>query len=285
MLYDHALHFISIFTMFHAFRCVLECWKLCVGRFGLGWTHDAIIFSMSHVHSYFMHTYPFFSFFVLCCDCVLFLSLIPSLSQIDCAWCPSANLIWLRTLFVLGLPCLLIFPVPLFTFNFTMRRPIRTSLRTFLNVVFIWSAMWFYRTLPTLLYPMSFTLGDENLFVRYPWGVPSCSYRSFTPICTISITKYLSLLWYSEVHVSSHSGSCIRDTTHPAGSTSWLPRLSVSKDYVQRRAFVSLPWDTLYMGWALKSAPCSGLAKGPRFHYLIITPSQSLVLDFFFYPS
>ena len=174
-------------------------------------------------------------------------------------------------------------PIPPLHVQFRNEKAHQDFSKNFLNVVFIWSAMWFYRTLPTLLYLMSFTLGDENLFVRYPWGVPSCSYRSFTPICTISITKYLSLLWYSEVHVSSHSGSCIRDTTHPAGSTSWLPRLSVSKDYVQRRAFVSLPWDTLYMGWASKSAPCSGFAKGPRFHYLIITPSQSLVLDFFFF--
>ena len=56
--------------MFHAFRCVFEYWKLCVGRFGLGWTHDAIIFSTSHVHAYFMRMYLFFSLFVLSCDCV-----------------------------------------------------------------------------------------------------------------------------------------------------------------------------------------------------------------------
>ena len=39
---------------------------------GLDWasTHDAIIFSTSHVHAY-----PFFCFFVHFCDCVLFLSL------------------------------------------------------------------------------------------------------------------------------------------------------------------------------------------------------------------
>ena len=153
--------------MFHTFRCVLECWKLCVGRFGLGWTHDAIIFSMSHVHSHFMHTYPFFSFFVLCCDYVLFLSLIPSLSQIDCAWCPNANLIWLGTLFVPSHHLLLILPFPFFTFDSMMRKPIRTSQRTFLNMAFIQSAMWFYQTFPILLFSMSFTLEDGNLFMRY----------------------------------------------------------------------------------------------------------------------
>ena len=82
MLYDHALHSISIFTMFHAFRCVFDCWKLCAARFGLGWTYDAIIFSTSHIHAYFMHTYPFFSFFILYCDYVLFFfSLSLSLSN------------------------------------------------------------------------------------------------------------------------------------------------------------------------------------------------------------
>ena len=44
MLYDYALYSISIFTMFHAFRCVFICWKSCAARFGLGWTHDEIFF-------------------------------------------------------------------------------------------------------------------------------------------------------------------------------------------------------------------------------------------------
>ena len=70
MLYDHALHFIYIFTMFHAFRCVFICWKLCADRFRLGWTHDAIIFSTSHS----FHAYVPFLFYlsVLGCDCVMF---------------------------------------------------------------------------------------------------------------------------------------------------------------------------------------------------------------------
>ena len=80
MLYDHLLHSISIFTMFHAFRCVFDCWKLCDARFGLGWTHDAIIFSTSHVHAYFMHTYPFFSIFLLWVVMVCFVCLSVSLS-------------------------------------------------------------------------------------------------------------------------------------------------------------------------------------------------------------
>ena len=60
ILYDHALHSICIFTIFHAFRCVFICSKLCANRFGLGWTHDAIFFCISHVHAFFMHMYHFF---------------------------------------------------------------------------------------------------------------------------------------------------------------------------------------------------------------------------------
>ena len=129
-----------------------------------------------------------------------FLSFSLSLSQINYSWHSSTNLHWLETLFVPSLLLLLIFP--LFTFGSVMKRPITTSLRTFLNVAFIRSTMWFCRISLTLLYPMSFTLGDGNLFVRYPWGVPSCSYKSFTPICMVSIPLYLSLLQFSEVHLS-----------------------------------------------------------------------------------
>ena len=197
MLYDHALHSISIFTMFHAFRCVLDCWK-CV-LVGLDWfsTHDAIIFSTSHVHAFIPFLFFLFALLWLCS-----VSFSLSLSWIDCTWHPSTNLIRVKTLFVSGLLHLLTFLFPFFTFGSVMRRPIKTSLRTFLNMMFIRSAMWFCWTFSTFLYLMSFILEDGNLSVRYPWGVPSCSYRSFTPICTVSIPLYLSLPRYSEVHVS-----------------------------------------------------------------------------------
>ena len=50
---------------------------------GLDWvsTHDAIIFSTSHVHAYFMHTYPFFSIFLFWVVMVCFVCL--SLSPLD----------------------------------------------------------------------------------------------------------------------------------------------------------------------------------------------------------
>ena len=195
MLYDHALHSIFIFTVFHAY--------------------------------------------------IPFLSLSLSLSQIDYTWYPSANLLQSGTIFVRD-HLLLILLFPFFTFSSLIRRPIRTSLRTFLNVAFIRSATWFCRTLKTLLYSISFTLGDRILFMRYPWDVPPCSFRSFTPICMVSISLYLSLSRHSEVR--SHSRSYIRDTSCPVGIVPWLPRLSAFEDYVQRCTSVSLLWNGLHMG-------------------------------------
>ena len=198
------MHSICIFTMFHAFRCVLECWKLCVVWFGLGWTYDAISFSTSHVHAFFMHTYPFFFSFVgtllwLCFSVSLSLSLSLSLSRINCKWHLSANPLHLGTLFILGHLLLIL---PLLTFGFMMGRPIRTSWRTSPNMVFIQNATWFYQTFPILLYPLSFTVKDMNLYVRYPWDVPPWLYRSSTPTCMVLIPLYLSLLCILKVQVS-----------------------------------------------------------------------------------
>ena len=148
--------------MFHAFRCVFDYVEMCVGR--IGFYPWCIYFCMSHVHAYFMHTYSLFSFFfVLLVMC--FLSFCLSLSRIDYAWHLSANLLRLGTFLVPSLPLLILHPF--FTFGSMMWRPNRTSLRTFRDVVFIRSATSFYRTFPTFLYPVSFGLGDGNLFVRY----------------------------------------------------------------------------------------------------------------------
>ena len=172
---------------------------MSVVRFGLGFAMMQFQFCTSHVHAYFMHTYSFLSvvLVVMCvcvCVCVFFF-------RIDCVWHLSANLLWLRTLLVPSL-LLLILPFPLFTFGFVMGRLNRTSLRTFRNVAFIWSVMLSCRTFLTLFYPVSFGLEDEILYVRNPWGVLSCLYRSFTPIYTVSIPLYLCLPRNFEVHVS-----------------------------------------------------------------------------------
>ena len=156
------------------------------------------IFSMSHVHAYVLFHYYFWIVIVFCFSLSLSLSL--SLSRIDCAWHPSTNLLRHETLLVSSFLLLILFPF--FTFGSMMGRPYKTSLRTFRNLAFIWSAMSFCRNFPTLLYPMSFRLGDENLFVRYPWGALSCLYRSFTPMYMVSILVYLDLPWHFEVHIS-----------------------------------------------------------------------------------
>ena len=132
-----------------------------------------------------------FSYKVLSIDGV-FLSLSLSLSLIVYAWHPSIKLLHLETLFVLRHHLLLI--LFLFMSSSVMRRPVKTSHRTSPDMVFIWSATWFYWIFPILIYQLSFTGRDGNLYVRYPWVVPLWSYRSSTPICTVLIRLYLILL-------------------------------------------------------------------------------------------
>ena len=183
--------------MFHAFRCVLD-YCLCV-LVGLDWVLPMMQFKFftSHVHAYCLCVLVSF-YFCFCFWCVSFLSL--SLKRIDCAWHPSANLLRLRTLLVLGLlPLILLFPF--FMFSSAMGRPNRTSLKIFKNMAFIWNTMLFYQTFPTFLSLRSFGLRAKNLFMRDPWFVPSCLYRSFTPINIVSIPLYLGLPQHFEVHV------------------------------------------------------------------------------------
>ena len=91
--------------------------------------------------------------------------------------------------------------IPLFMFGSVMGRPNRTSLKIFKNMAFIWNTMLFYQTFPTFLSLRSFGLRAKNLFMRDPWFVPSCLYRSFTPINMVSIPLYLGLPRHFEVHV------------------------------------------------------------------------------------
>ena len=146
-----------------------------------------------------MRLFLSFLFFVICCD-VLSLSL--SLSWINCVWHPKhVSLLWLRTFLVPGLLLLLIL-FPLLTFCSMMRMPKRTSWRTFRNVAFIRSIMLFCQTSPKILSPPSLRLEARNLYLRVSWGVPSCLYRSFTPIYTVLIPLYLGLPRHFEVNVS-----------------------------------------------------------------------------------
>ena len=145
------------------------------------------------------------------CTCIFFFFPVPYLWLWFCifllclclSWLVSLswnlrNLFHLKTRFVVVLLLLFL----LIQFGSVMRRHEMTSLRTFLTRWFIWNARSFCLTSQTFLYLVHLALGDGFLYVRNPLGVLMCSYRSFTPTCTLSIPLYLSLLWYSVVHVS-----------------------------------------------------------------------------------
>ena len=155
-------------------------------------------FLLALICSCFFHAYvPFF--FLSICLVVIVFSISPSFSWIDCAWHSSVNPLCLETLFVLRHLLLILL---LFTSSSVIRRLVRTFQRTSPTVVFIRNAMWFYRTFLILFYPLSFTVRDDNLYMRYLWDVRPWSFKSSTPTCTILILLYLNLLRRFEVHVS-----------------------------------------------------------------------------------
>ena len=184
----HCITFVFSQCFIH-FRGVFYMLKPCV-LVVFDWI-EPMMFILLHVTcSCIFHAYiPFFSFLWYYCWLVLFCFSL-SLSLIVCAWHPSTNLLHLETLFVLGHLLLLI--LILLTFDSVIRRPVRTSRRTFLDVVFIWNARSFFLTSSILIYPLSFTIRVGNPFV-ISWSIVlPWSYRSFTPICTDLITPYLA---------------------------------------------------------------------------------------------
>ena len=213
-----------------------------------------------------IHTLSFLSIFFVC-DVSLFLPLSLSLSRIDFAWHLSANLLQLETLLVSSL--LLIFLHPLFTFGSVMGRPSRTTLRTFRNVAFIWNAMSFCRTFPTLLYPVSFVLGDGILFVRYHWGALLCLYRSFTPTyMDTSVPQF----------VMTFRGTRIVVTPDLISEVLYVSRV-VHPDYpecdrlwiVSRDELLSHFCETHSIWSRKKNTLCSGFAKGLRILNMVMT--------------
>ena len=150
-----------------------------------------------------------------------------------------------------------------------MGRPSRTSLRTFRNVAFIRNAMSFCRTFPTLFYPVSFELGDGNLFVRYHWGALSCLYRSFTP--TYMDTSVPQL-------VMTFRGTHIVVTPDLISEVLYVSRVA-HPDYpgcdrlwtVSRDEFLSHFCETHSIWSGKQNTPCSGFAKGSRFLNMVMT--------------
>ena len=132
--------------------------------------------------------------------CFLLFSLSLSLSLIDCIMVSKQHKSTLTWNPLQGSRSSSFFP-PLI-FSSMMRRPRRTSLRTSRNVAFIQNARLFCRILSTLLSLKSFGLEIGLLYLRNPQDVPSCLFRSFTPTYMALIPMCLSLLLYSEAHVS-----------------------------------------------------------------------------------
>ena len=164
--------------------------KWCVLA-GLDWAKPMIFLLLHVTCSCIFHAYIqfFFISILLILICVgTSLSLSLSLSRLVALWHPNISLLRPRTLFILR-HLLLILP-PL-TFGSVMRRPVRTSQRTFHDEAFIRNAKSFYWTFPISIFPLSSTVGAGSHFVASRSLVPSWSYKSFTPTCTDLIILYL----------------------------------------------------------------------------------------------
>ena len=157
---------------------------------------------MSHVHT-FLSIHTLYSIhFVIFLPLGTFLIVSFSLSLFFVCvslllWHLNTNLLHLETLLVLGHPPFLIL-LPL-TFGSMMRRPNRTSLRTFPDEAFILIAKSSCRTSLTLTYSLSFTVGVGSHCVTSWSLVYLCWSRSFTSTCMDLIFQYLFLLFAFEV--------------------------------------------------------------------------------------
>ena len=181
------------------------CNWLCAGRFGLGWAHDAfyiVCHMFMHSHAYVLSFQSILWYFELLWDffdCLLSLSLSLLLSVYVnlLLWNPNVNLLRPETLFIPRHPFLLTLLLSLF--GFVIRRPNRTSLRSFLDEAFILKTKSSCRTSPTSTYPLSSIVGDRGHSVMPQSLVHPCWSRSFTPKCMDSTTQYLISLLVFEV--------------------------------------------------------------------------------------
>ena len=141
----------------------------------LDWAEPVMFLLLNVTCSCIFHAnVPFFSLLLilLLIGTLLFVFLSLSLSfKSVCAWHPSASLLHPRTLFVLGhhhFPLIL----PLYMSGFVMRRPRRTSRRTFLDVAFIQNARSSFWIFLILTYSLSFIVGFRSPFVTSRSTVP-----------------------------------------------------------------------------------------------------------------
>ena len=166
------LHYNNIFLHY---RCVLYLLQCCA-LVGLDWVEPMMYLCLHVTYScIFMHTYLSVSVFVIFyhVDAFLIVSLSLLLSlflTLAASWHPNANLLHPRTLCVMGLLLLLI--LPLLLFGSMMRRPIRSSWRTFLNKAFTQNAKSSCQISLTLTYPLSSTVRIGSYYVASRSHVP-----------------------------------------------------------------------------------------------------------------
>ena len=139
---------------------------------GLDWAEPMMHLYLHVIWScIFMHMYLQVSIFVILnlvgAFLIVFLSLPLSLFlTLVALWHLNVNPFHPRTLFVLGhLPLLLLLTPLHLTYDSVMRRPNRTSWRTFHDTAFIRNAKSFCQTFLTLTYPLSSTIGVKSHFV------------------------------------------------------------------------------------------------------------------------
>ena len=153
------------------FRCVFTL-LLCCMLIGLDWAEPMIHLYLHVIWScIFMHTYLQVSIFVILnlvgAFLIVFLSLPLSLFlTLVALWHLNVNPFRLETLFVSRhfLLLLLLTSLPLM-YNSVMRRPNRTSRRTFHDMAFIRNAKLFCQISLTLTFPLSSTVGVGSHFV------------------------------------------------------------------------------------------------------------------------
>ena len=141
-------------------------------------------FFLFNIFWYIWTAWDFFYCFFLPLSLLFYVSLL--------LWHPNTNLLCPRTLFVPGHPLLpIILP---HTSDSVMRRPNRTSLRTFPDKAFILNAKSSCQTSLTLTFPLSFIVRNGSHYVTSRSHVHLCWSRSFTLTCMDLIFRYLSSL-------------------------------------------------------------------------------------------
>ena len=211
--------------------CAIYVICLCSSRFGLGWAHDAISFTC-HI---FMHSYAyvlFIQYILIYLNCLglfwlpsLSLSLSLSLSVYVSLllWHPNVNLLCPETLFVPGHLLLLILLLSLS--GSVMRRPKRTSLRTFPDEAFIQNAKSFCQTSLTLTFLLSSTVGIRVTVWRPSHLSIHADLRVLLQHACIwffSTSFHYSRLGYA---YCCHTEDCLRCAPCPEDRASWLPQL------------------------------------------------------------